>query len=178
MFRRFPRRGLLNTPQINALAAANQMRAAGRPAQAAAAYVQVALMLEANQHPRRAANVHAQAAHAFADAGDEAQALQQARAALDLFLQYQMTNRTPVFFANITHRLSAHGMNAAAQALQNEYGGKVGPMPATLPTAPEKPGRLPPACPKCGGPVRSDEVSWIDATSAECIYCGAILQTE
>jgi hypothetical protein len=39
-------------------------------------------------------------------------------------------------------------------------------------------GRLPAHCPDCGAPARSDAVEWIDATSAECAYCGGIIKTE
>ena len=28
-------------------------------------------------------------------------------------------------------------------------------------------------CPSCGGPVRSDEVEWIDDLTAECSFCGS-----
>lgn len=36
--------------------------------------------------------------------------------------------------------------------------------------------RLPAACPLCGAPVCSDEVEWIDEFSAECAFCGAVVQ--
>lgn len=35
--------------------------------------------------------------------------------------------------------------------------------------------RLPADCPRCGAPVRSDEVEWIDDTSVECAYCGGVI---
>ena len=44
-------------------------------------------------------------------------------------------------------------------------------------TAAEAPPRLPAECPNCAGPVRSDEVEWIDAVSAACTYCGSVLHT-
>ncbi len=33
--------------------------------------------------------------------------------------------------------------------------------------------QLPLHCPSCGGPIRSDEIDWLDATTAECPYCGS-----
>ena len=37
---------------------------------------------------------------------------------------------------------------------------------------------LPSHCPSCGGPVRADEVDWIDSASAECPFCGSPVQAE
>ncbi len=43
--------------------------------------------------------------------------------------------------------------------------------------APRRP-PLPLHCPSCGGPVRPDEVEWLDATTAECPYCGSGIRGE
>jgi hypothetical protein len=37
---------------------------------------------------------------------------------------------------------------------------------------------LPKKCPSCNAPLRSDEVEWIDAQSAECAYCGSVVRAE
>jgi hypothetical protein len=37
---------------------------------------------------------------------------------------------------------------------------------------------LPTHCHSCGGPVRSDEVDWIDANTAECSFCGSPIRAE
>ena len=34
---------------------------------------------------------------------------------------------------------------------------------------------LPSVCPKCGGPIRGQEVRWTGPQSADCPYCGANL---
>jgi hypothetical protein len=34
---------------------------------------------------------------------------------------------------------------------------------------------LPSACPRCGGPVRAQEVKWTGSRSAVCAYCGSNL---
>jgi hypothetical protein len=36
--------------------------------------------------------------------------------------------------------------------------------------------QLPLTCPSCGGPIRPDDVEWLDATTAECPYCGGGLR--
>ncbi len=33
--------------------------------------------------------------------------------------------------------------------------------------------QLPIHCPSCGGPIRADEVEWLDTSNAECPYCGS-----
>jgi hypothetical protein len=59
--------------------------------------------------------------------------------------------------------------------------------PAPVPAAPASPiaftkaepfhplGALPSACPRCGGPVRAQEVKWTGPRSAVCAYCGSAL---
>lgn len=183
MFRRFRQGGgqmVLGPEQINALSQANQLRASGQFEQAAMLFAQLAAGMENSGHPRRAANFHAQAAHSFADAAEPVRSLAHARRALDLFLQYQMVRRIPVFYANIVRHLRNKGLTAAANQVEQEYAAKVSPFP--LPVQPVQSAQagsrpsLPSSCPKCGAPVRSDEIEWIDDRSAECIYCGTTLQ--
>ncbi len=167
---------VLSASQIEVLAKANQMVANGNPSGAAPLYTELARELD-TPRPRRAANLHARAAHAYADAGNEQLALAQARAALTMFIQYQMINRTPVFFANITRKFNNKGMKNSASALQNEFGNRVGPMPPQPAPGSVKRGVLPTNCPKCGAPIHGDEATWIDNLTAECDYCGAAIRT-
>ncbi|MFZ1040693.1 MAG: hypothetical protein WCA79_20945 [Anaerolineales bacterium] len=179
MFRRFRpamQNDVLSASQIEVLAKANQMVANGNSAGAAPFYAELARELDV-PHPRRAANLHARAAHAYADAGNEQLALAQARAALTMFIQYRMLNRTPVFFTNITRKFNNKGMKNSASALQNEFGNRVGPMPPQPAPGSAKRGILPTNCPKCGAPVHGDEATWIDNLTAECDYCGAAIRT-
>jgi hypothetical protein len=50
---------------------ANRLMASGQPEKAAPIFLQLARELQTTQHPRKAANLHAQASHAFADAREE-----------------------------------------------------------------------------------------------------------
>lgn len=166
----------LNAQQFEVLRRANEMIANQHYAETAPLYGQLALEMEQSSHPRWAANLHAQAAHTYADAGNEPQALAQSQVALRLFIQYRMVRRTPRFYANITHKLNAKGMKSAAMALQQEFSNRA-VMRAPTMLAPARPGRLPTACPQCGAPVRRDELSWVDDQTAECVYCGSLIQT-
>lgn len=53
------------------------------------------------------------------------------------------------------------------------------PTPAPSPAVPPMPEHrlelLPSSCPKCGAPIRGDEVKWTGSQSADCSYCGANL---
>jgi hypothetical protein len=180
MFRRFlainRHKNLLSSNQLEILVHANEFYSNGKAGEAGPLFEKLAGQLETGNHPRRAANLYAQAAHAFADNQDETRTLVCARKALTLFTKYRMTQRTPVFFANITQKYEALGMGVALTALQAEYGST---SPVELPKPGEglerNAGHLPPICRGCGAPVRSNEVYWIDNSSAECIYCGSVL---
>ncbi len=172
---------------LQVLQQANQLMANNQPAVAAPLFAQLAAQMEAANHPRRAANLHARAAHAFADSQAGQAALGQARSALNLFISNHMVLRAPTFFSNITRKLNNHGMQNAARALQQEYGGRLrGPlqrrpgMAGAAPAAPAAPqhGTLPTSCPKCGGPVHGAEANWVDNNTAECDYCGALIRAE
>ena len=154
---------------------ANRFLATKQPAQAAPLFARLAEVLADEDHPRHAANLHAQAAQAFADSHNEAAALRQARAALNLFLEYQMDQRTPVFYANITHKLNAQGMPGAAEALALEFGAKL-PQPAPVTPPAGLTARLPTSCPQCGAPLRNHEAHWVDDTTIECPYCGGLIR--
>jgi hypothetical protein len=168
----------LGPGQIQILTQANRLVADGHPGEAAQLFANLAQQMEATNHPRRAANFHAQAAHTYADDQDEPNALAHARRALILFLQYQMLERAPRFYASIGRKLRARNMPKAADSLQTEFGQQVGLLPQP-PAQPQVPGqqRLPPTCSQCGAPARGDEVEWINQYSAECIYCGSVIQT-
>ncbi|HSH04728.1 MAG TPA: hypothetical protein VLL52_19610 [Anaerolineae bacterium] len=47
------------------------------------------------------------------------------------------------------------------------------------PAVPRRPSvQLPEKCPRCMAPVLSDEVTWVDDTTATCSYCGGALRGE
>ena len=182
MFRRFRNRAFQPNPlqpaQMQILNQANRLAANGQPGQAAPLFADVAGRMEATQHPRRAANLHALAAHAYADSHNEQAALEQARAALILFIQYQMVRRTPVFYGNITNKFTKNSMPTASATLAKEFGTRVGPMPA--PVSPTAGGhdRLPTNCSKCGAPIHAAESNWVDEDTVECDYCGSLIRAE
>lgn len=168
----------LDPPHRQVQVEANHLTAQGKPGQAAPLFAKLAEVEKAN-HPRRAANLHAQAAHAFADSQQGPAALLQARAALRLFLKYQMIERAPVFFANITRKLNNKGMKNAADALVGEFGSRIAALPVVVTTtAAQKHGIPPTNCPQCGAAVHGERAKWIDSDTVECEYCGSPIRSE
>ena len=148
----------------------------GKPGQAAPLFARAAEVLTSvSRQPQRAANLHAQAALAFAQSHDEAPALMQARAALNLFVQFRMFERASVFHADITRELTQRGMKDAADTLTNEFASRIVSPPTHA--SPHAAAHLPTSCPQCGAPIRSNEVHWIDDNTAECNYCSASIRS-
>jgi hypothetical protein len=149
----------------------------GHSDQAAPIFADLAAKLETENAPRRAASVHAQAAHVYADIKDEQNALAQARAAMNLVLQYKLTHHVSTFFPNILHKMNKFGLKNATIAIEKEYGAKVAA--ALAPTAaPAHNGTLPTNCAKWGAPVRSDLAHWVDSQTVEGEYCDSLIRAE
>ena len=167
-----------NQVLVQAVARANNLLAQGNPNDAAQIFERLAQEAEQRGFAKPAANAHAQAALAYTTAKNENAALTHARTALNQFFQLNMAQRAPTFYNNITQKLRENGMTNAADTLQREFGDKIKTLQAQGFGAPASRGRLPSKCPHCAGPARSDEVEWIDAQSAECVYCGGVIQME
>ena len=84
----------------------------------------------------------------------------------------------------VVAELNEHGMTAEAQEFAAWHKGILPPPPAgTAPAfaasaAPAKKPVLPTHCPGCGGPVRADDVEWLDDVTAECNWCGSPVRAE
>jgi hypothetical protein len=162
---------------------AHRLFAEGQPAAAAPLFVELAGMAHSLNMPRRAAQMHLQAARSFAASGNKAAVLEQARAALQVLIGAELAEEATLVLPRLVREMRERGMTAEAGILQHEIQEQLGLSAeewgeASAPPAKPARGRLPAKCPGCGGPVRSDEVEWIDEHSAECVYCGSVLPTE
>jgi hypothetical protein len=158
---------------------ANRLMVSGQYDKAAPMFLQLAMELQATQHPRKAANLHAQASHAFADAKEEAQALQQAQVALRFFVRLQMIPRAAQFYGNIRNKMHQNRMSASAAELEKEFGSVLANVsPRLLGGEQHVTRHLPTSCPKCGAPLRVDEVEWVDEMTASCSFCGSVVAKE
>lgn len=166
----FVRNSALQPSEQRRLEEAEHLLEDGKPAQAAPIFAKLAEVLESAKQPKRAANLHSQAALAFARSRNEA-ALMQARAALTLLLQYKLGQQASAFYKDVMRELTKRGMQSAAEALTREFGDKVS-QPSPLDTRTAQMNRLPSNCPNCGAPLGQREVKWTDANTIECGFCG------
>jgi hypothetical protein len=146
---------------------------------AANIFADLSVEMEDANHPHYAAVFHTQAAYAFADCQFEEAALSHARTALHLYFQCHLEKRAKVFYFNIIQILANRDMKIAMTTLQHEFGEKLGAiqenLSAYLVTSPIQ---LPTNCPKCGAPINSREVHWLDKDTAECNYCGSRIRSD
>ncbi len=158
-----------------ALQRAQTLTAAGQHAEAAAEFARLADVAEKDRNQRRAGNTHALAALAYANAGDGANALEQARGALKHFIQMELYFRAPAFYQSIVKRLEAKRLTRALDTLRAEQSAKmvIFQTEARKESLPRT--QLPATCPGCGLPMRPDEVDWISSARAECDYCGIVV---
>jgi len=161
---------------------ANALMTSGHPDQAARLYDQLAQLAEAHALPQRAARLTIQAARAWLAAGDAAAAVQRAERGLEVAIGLGYGLRAGQIVSGLIAEMRARGYAQAADELSRDLQtqlSQAGIDAAALgqPGLPA-PGRgsLPAHCPACGAPLRPDEVDWVDATSAECPYCGTIVK--
>lgn len=161
---------------------AHRLLAEGHPAEAAPLFAELAQAAQSHTMPQRAAHLHLQAAQCYFQARDSATGLSQARAGLQTFSNAGMLEKARHAYARLLAGLRANNQTVEAEILQKEFGAQLGLVTTQAPIEAESEaqprGRLPAKCSSCNGPIRSDEVDWIDEHSAECPYCGSTLQTQ
>jgi hypothetical protein len=173
-------RAPLQTRALQALDRAHRLMNQGRPAEAAPIFAQLSAAADTHGMPVRAAHLQLQAARALAHLGDAPGGLARAQAALALLVKAGTVQPLRAAFPRFIAELQALGFQREAGELQGDVKAALGSAPLAdlpAPAVSSAPPRLPAECPNCAGPVRSDEVEWIDAVSAACTYCGSILHT-
>lgn len=156
--------------------------AEGRYVEAGELFGQLADRARDNGHHLRSAQLAIQASRAFLEASDGDRAVLRAKQAIRQFIVGKRPGRAVRVLQRTTAALRSRGFNAQADALEQEAQARLAEMGLDLASVPLEPvpqprGHLPSICSQCGGPLRSDEVDWIDSTSAECPYCGSTVAT-
>ena len=156
---------------------AQRLMADGKFVEAAAKFDE--LDQQAVQHGliRPAIYLALQASRAYAQAKRGDEALARARRALDLILNTGQPAHATRAIPRAAAVLRANGFTAQAATLEKEAAQRLASFGISLQALPNVgPRTLPPTCPQCAGPLRSDEADWIDAVSAECPWCGSAVK--
>jgi hypothetical protein len=167
---------------MRALANANQLFAAGQYAQAAEQFEMLAQAASASRLPF-APRLFFQAARANWRAGQIPRGMQLLRTGLGILLTAGALGRVRQIAGTAADELDELGHAPEAEEVRKFLAGIPAPADSPLEAsepAPAEPARpvLPTNCEKCGARVRSDEIEWIDAQTAECAYCGSPIRPE
>jgi hypothetical protein len=180
MFRRPLRRALRQAarPDIPPLLRrAHELMAAGNYAAAAEAFEKLARAGENRGHPKTG-QMYLQAGRARILAGQNQAGFQHLKMGLGTMHRMGLHGQIVHAGNRAVAELTERGMNAEAQEisqwLQKNHPGS----PPKMMGAPARKPVLPTHCPGCGGPVRADEVEWIDEVTAECNWCGSPVRGE
>ena len=173
-FGRLFRRGPGGVPQVPAvLQRANQLMAAGKYRAAATAFEDLAKQAEARGGPR-APFFYLQAGRACMLMGENARCLAHLKHGLTLLADAQRYTQFYRAGTRIIQELKSRKMDKEASEISALiHGNTVAIAEMSTQQLPEEQPLLPTHCPACGGPLRSDEVDWIDDQTAECQFCGS-----
>ena len=164
-----PRRAVLQK-----LRQANRLMESGQYEQAYPLLRQLATGAERHDMPVRAANLTFRAARARLEMGDAQESVDLARHAIELLVAAGQAERVRGALPRMIEELEKRGYSDQAVVLRAEVAALLGGSGAAPPPLQRR--TLPAQCPSCSGPVRADQVMWIDEHSAECAYCGSTIQ--
>ncbi len=148
--------------------------------EAAARFGDLAQEAEKRGRNGGAGELYLRAARCYLESGDEDRADDCAERAIHLLIKARRPRRVRQVLPKVLAALERHGRHEDAERLRAEvqaaFQGREA-MPAQTPRTRQQP-QLPTRCAACGAPVRPDEVSWTSSTTAECPYCGSVIQAE
>ena len=179
-FVRAARRALMpDIPPL--LQRANQLMAAGDYSGAAAAFEEMARGAVARNGPR-APIFLIQAGRARILTGQVPAGMAHIKQGLSLFAARGQWPELHRAGTRAVAELNQSGLTAEARQIEDYLKATLPPMPGGYlgPAAPAERRKpvLPTNCPGCGGPVRADEVEWVDDSTAACPYCGSAVRGE
>ena len=160
------------------LARARGLFDGGEFAAAAPIFEELAQAAERRGMLDRAGDLRMQVARCHIKLANIERANQESLHALRLFLRARRPMKVRRLLPKIIAYLEEHGRQHEAQELREKAELLLGAVPAGGPggrAALAARGNLPGKCPNCGGPIRPDEVHWVGRNSAECPYCGSVV---
>ena len=157
----------------------NQLLSAGEFVGAADGFEELAKEAEGRGHPR-AAQLYLEAGRARILSGETTAGMVLINQGLRLIAASGRPLRLARAGQRILGELSARGLAGEAAELRDALsalGGSSAHLShQELPAQPQR--TLPIHCPDCGAPVHPDEVEWLNASTAECPYCGTPMRAE
>jgi hypothetical protein len=157
---------------LRALRRAQRLMETGQYAQAYPALKRLANSAARDEMPARAAHLYVQAARARLEMGGASDAANMAQCAVQLLAGAGQVDRAGILLARLIQAMRTQGRHDLAVSLRAQVAALVGRTPQA---ASARQGALPARCPSCAGPIRPDEVSWIDDRNAACGFCGAVV---
>ncbi len=187
MFRRpfiRPMRRALRPEVHPLLRRANQLMASGDFAAAAQAFEQLAVGATRRGLPRDA-HLFLQAGRCRILAGQVREGMNNLKQGLGIFTQRGNLAQLQKSGEIVVSDLKQRGLNTEAGEIEGILKAAI-PAANIASTTPgfvsaaqqEQSRQVPTTCPTCGGPLRPDEVEWLDETNAECPYCGGVVRAE
>ncbi len=186
--RRRPRPGLRPRPR-QMLERAHRLFDRGEFAEAAPIFDRLAEGAAERGMLNRAGDLYLQSARCHLEMGKAAAAVERGKHALRLFGRASLFGKIERLMPRMVEALQEKGYQAEAEALRQEVEARLaevpperrqppGARPAGWPPAARRMARreLPARCSACGGPVKPDDVTWLDPQTAECPYCGSVLK--
>jgi len=124
---------------------------------------------------RQAPRLYLQAGRAYILAGESDRGADFLRQGLNIFAETQSWEQLDRAGQRVVDDLTQWGHTDLAQEFDTWLKGITPERPETYRRAAASTRRpqLPIHCPSCGGPIRADDVEWMDAATAECPYCGS-----
>jgi hypothetical protein len=162
---------------IRALENANRLYAAGQYGPAAEQYEMLAQAASAGKLPF-APRLFFQAARANWQVGRIPHGMQLLRTGLGILLTAGAFGRIRQIANAAADELDQLGHAPEAAEVRKFLADVPAPAESAAPPAEPVHPALPTHCGKCGAIIRSDEVDWIDAQTAECAYCGSPIRPD
>jgi hypothetical protein len=157
-----------------ALQHAHELMGLGKYVEAALAFEQLAASAEGRGGPR-APFLFIQAGRSRLLQNQNPAALAHFRHGLEMFAASQRYTQLYRIGNRVITELKAQGLEKEAREISSFVHSNIPAMAESPTQRGPDPARvvLPTHCPSCGGPLRSDEVDWIDSLNAECAFCGS-----
>ena len=179
-FRRGAMRQAMRQDVPPMLRRANELMANGNYPAAAEAFETLARAAEARKGPK-AGQLFLQAGRARILAGQKDVGVGHLKHGLELMARMGMQGQLFMSGNRVVNDLNQAGMTAESQEIAAWLKTVLPAAPAGMGAAASAPAKkpvLPTHCPGCGGPVRADEVDWLDDVTAECNWCGNPVRAE